>query len=60
MKVPLKPGWEAKISAIKPRVCPLRNEAHQLVNETFDKMYCLGRLKFTSEYTPFSFPVFIV
>lgn len=60
MKVPLKPGWEAKVSAIKPRVYSLENEAHQLVDETFDKMHCLGRLKFTSGHTPFSFPVFVV
>ena len=60
MKVPLKPGWEAKVSAIKPRIYPLGNEARQLVDETFDEMHRLGRLKFTSEHTPFSFPVFVV
>ena len=60
MKVPLKPGWEAKVSAIKPRVYPLGNEARQIVDETFDEIYCLGRLKFTSEHTPFSFPVFVI
>ena len=60
MKVPLKPGWEAKVSAIKPRIYPLGNEARQLVNETFDEMHCLGRLKFTFEHTLFSFPVFVV
>lgn len=60
MKVPLKSGWEAKVSAIKPRIYPLGNETCQLVDEMFDKMYRLGRLKFTSEHTPFSFPVFVV
>ena len=60
MKVPLKPGWEAKISAIKLRVYPLGNEACQLVDETFDKMHCLGCLKFTSGHISFSFPVFVV
>ena len=60
MKVPLKPGWETKVSAIKPRVYPLGNEARQLVHETFDEMHRLGRLKFTSGHTPFSFPVFVV
>ena len=60
MKVPLKPGWEAKVFAIKPRVYPLGNEAHQLVDETFNEMYCLSRLKFKSEHIPFSFPVFVV
>ena len=60
MKVPFKPGWEPKVSTIKPRIYPLGNEARQLVDETFDKMHCLGRRKFTFEHTPFSFPVFIV
>lgn len=27
MTVPLKPGWESKVSAIKPRIYPLSNEA---------------------------------
>lgn len=60
MKVPLKPGWEIKISAIKPKVYPLGNKACQIVDETFDKMYRFGRLKFTSEHILFSFPVFVV
>lgn len=60
MKVPLKPGWKAKVSAIKLRIYPLGNEARQLVDETFDEMHRLGRLKFTSEHIPFSFPVFVV
>ncbi len=25
--LPLKPGWESKVSAIKPRIYPLGNEA---------------------------------
>ena len=60
MKVSLKPGWETKVSAIKLRVYSLGNKACQLINKTFDKMHCLGRLKFTSGHTPFSFPVFVV
>ena len=60
MKVPLKPGCQAKVSAIKPKVYPLGKEACQLIDETFDKMHRLGRLKFISEHTPFSFPVFVI
>lgn len=48
------------MSAIKPKVYFLGNEACQLVDKTFNKMYCLGRLKFTTAHTPFSFLVFIV
>ena len=60
MIVPLKPGWETKVSAINPRVYPLGNETCQLVDKTFDEIHCLGRFKFTSEHTPFSFLIFVV
>lgn len=60
IKVPLKPEWEAKISAIRPRIYPLRNKVCQLVDGTFDRMHCLRHLKFIFEYTPFSFFVFVV
>lgn len=60
MKLPLKPGRKAKVSAIKSRVYLLRNKTRQLVNKTFDKMHYLAYFKFTSEYTLFNFSVFIV
>ncbi len=60
MKVHLKPGWETKVSSIKPRVYPLGIEAKRLVDKTFDEMQRLGRLKYTISYTPFSFLVFVV
>ncbi len=58
--MPLKPGWEAKVSTIKLRVYLLENKNRQIVDKTFDKMHCLGRLKFTFEYIPFSFPMFVI
>ena len=60
MKVTLKPGWEAKVSAIKPRIYPLGNKDRQLVDDTFDELYQQGHMKFTSDATPFSFPVFVI
>ena len=39
MKVPLKLGWEAKVSAIKPRVYPLSNDAWRLVDDTFNELH---------------------
>ncbi len=60
MKVHLKPGWETKVSSIKPRVYPLGIEVKRLVDETFDELQRLSRLKYTALYTPFSFPVFVV
>lgn len=60
MKVSLKLGWKAKVFAIKPRVYLLENEARLLVDETSDKIYCLGCLKVTTAHTPFSFPVLVI
>lgn len=60
MIVPLKPGWESKVSAIKPKVYPLGNEARRIVDNTFEEMHTQGRLKYTTDPTPFSFPVFVV
>ena len=40
MKVHLKPGWESKVFAIKPRVYPLGNDSCHVVDKTFDKMHC--------------------
>lgn len=59
-KVLLKPGWEAKVSTIKPKVYLLGNENWQVVDKTFDKMHCLGVFKFITEQIPFSFLVFVV
>ena len=60
MTVPLKPGWESKVSTIKPRIYPLGNEARRVVDDTFDEMQKQGRLQYTTDPTPFSFPVFVV
>ena len=60
MKVLLKPGWEAKVSAIKPRVYSLGNNVWGLVDNTFDKMHKQRHLKFITNPTSFSFPVFVV
>lgn len=60
MTMPLKPGWESKVSAIKPKVYPLGNKAQRIVDDTFEKMHTQGRLKYTTDPTPFSFPVFVV
>ena len=46
--------------AIKPRVYPLGNDTRQLVDDIFNKLHQQGRIKFTSDPTPFSFPVFVV
>ncbi len=39
MTVPLKPGWELKVSAIKPRIYPLGNKACRIVDDIIDEMH---------------------
>lgn len=60
MKVHLKPGWEMKVLAIKLKVYPLGIDNKRWVDETFDELQRLGRLKYTIFHTPFSFPVFLI
>lgn len=60
MKVHLKPGWETKVSTIKPRVYLLGIKAKRLFDKTFDKMQRLGYLKYTTSHTLFSFLVFVI
>lgn len=59
MKVLFKPGWKAKVSAIKPRIYLVRNKARQLVDETFDKKLCFCHIIFTITHTPSSFPILL-
>ena len=60
MKVHLKPGWETKVSAIKPKVYPLGIDSKRLVDETFDELKRFGHLEYTTSHMPFSFPVFVI
>lgn len=60
MKIHLKPGWEIKVLTIKPKIYPLNIKGKRLVDKTFDKMQHFGRLKYTTSYTSFSFPVFVI
>lgn len=56
----LKPGWEAKILAIKPKVYPLAIKSKYLVDDTFDEIQHLSQFKYTTSYTFSGFLVFIV
>lgn len=60
MTVPLKLGWESKVSVIKPRVYLLGNETRHVVDNSFDVMHKQGRLTCITDLTPFSFPVFVI
>lgn len=56
----MKPGWKAKVLAIKPRFYLWDNDARRLVDNTFDEMHKQGDLKSTINPTPFSFLVFVI
>lgn len=55
----LKPDWVSKISAIKPKVYLLGNKAWGVIDNSFDKIHKLGRLKYITDPIFFNFPVFI-
>ena len=59
MRIPLKADWEKQVPRTA-RIYPLSTESKQVVDKTFDKLHEQGRLSWTNEATPFSFPVFVV
>ena len=44
----------------KAKVYPLGLKNRKLVDDTFDELHSQGRLSWTKENTPFSYPVFVV
>ena len=59
MRIPLRSDWENKAPKTA-RVYPLGSDARKIVDETFDKLHKQGRISWTNESTPFSYPVFVV
>ncbi len=59
MRIPLKSDWEQHVPRTA-RVYPLGKDAKEVVDKTFDKLHDQGRLSWTTESTPFSYPVFVV
>ena len=59
MRIPLKSDWEQYVPKTA-RVYPLGRDAREIVDKTFDKLHKQGRLSWTKESTPFSYPVFVV
>lgn len=56
MPVNLKPNAVAKPA----KVYPLGQRDREVVDSTFDKLHAQGKMHFTSQPTPFSYPVFVV
>ena len=59
MKLPLQSDWETKVSGCA-KVYPLGLRNKQVVDNTFDGLHTQGRPKWTTQSTPFSYPVFVV
>ena len=59
MKLPLKDGWQDKVTG-KAKIYTLGIKDREVVDEVFDKLHKQGRLEFTTQATPFAYPVFVV
>ena len=56
MPIPVRP--DAKVKACK--VYPLGQRDRDVVDATFDKLQQQGKLKFTTQPTPYGWPCFVV
>lgn len=59
MTVQLRDDWQDKLST-KVKVYPLGIKDRAVVDKVFDELHKQGRLEWTKNATPFSFPVFVV
>ena len=59
LRIPLRSDWESRVSG-KARVYPLGLKDRKIVDDTFDELHAQDRLSWTTEHTPFSYPVFVV
>ena len=56
MPIPLKPDAVAKPS----RVYPVSQKDREVIDSTFDKLHAQGKMEWSSQPTPYSYPVFVV
>lgn len=60
MCILLVEDWETKYKLGQARVYPVGPEDRALIDKVFDELHDQGRLRWTSEATPFSFLCFVV
>ena len=62
MKITLRDDWQNRLPTTNKssKVYPLGIQERQVVDDTFDKIQEQGRLEYTAQPTPFSYPVFVV
>lgn len=56
MPIPLKPGVTSKPA----KVYPVGQKDKEVIDATFDKMHDQGKMSWSTQPTPFSYPVFVV
>ena len=61
MKITLRDDWQSRLpSTNKAKIYTLGHRDREVVDKTFDEMQQKGRLEYTTQPTPFSYPVFVV
>ena len=61
MKIPLRSDWESRVKArTNAKVYPLGLKDREVVNKVLDELYDKERVEWTTQATPFSYPVFVV
>ena len=59
MCILLKTGWEEKLKD-KAKIYPLGTRDREFVDKTFDELHELGKMSWTTNSTPFSYPFFVI
>ena len=59
MRISLRQDWQTKVLG-KAKIYPLGTQDRNIIDKTFDEMHVQGRLDWTKDATPFSYPVFVV
>ena len=59
LKIPLAGDWTSSDAKLAHRVYPMGLKEQQLIDETFDKMHKDNKMEWSTEPTPFGFPVFV-
>ena len=60
MTIPLVSDWNTADAKLAHKVYPLGPKDREVVDATHDKLHAQGRMRWTTEPTPFGFPVFVV
>ena len=60
LTIPLVPNWKEMYNAGAAKVYPLGSADREVVDQEFDKLHTQGRMDWSSQPTPFSFPCFVV